>query len=110
MSSHPWALLTRAALALLGGVWLTAGVAAQERDPFVFGPRMGAVEQSGLVFVGILWDATRPLAIIGEATVATGDAVGEWHVVDIRPDGIIIQSGEHRERLIPGDAIPLMFD
>ncbi|MBI2495959.1 MAG: hypothetical protein HYY59_00375 [Candidatus Omnitrophica bacterium] len=81
------------------------------RDPFTFGPRVEAVTKvvkpAGPVLMGILWDATRPLAIVGEETVAAGDTVAGWRVVRILEGHIVIQRGERRETMTPGGSIPL---
>lgn len=80
--------------------------AEELRDPFVFGPRAGTAAQTEPTLVGVLWDAARPLAIIGEETVGIGDAIAEWRVVDIKPDSITLERGDRRETLYPGDPLP----
>ena len=45
------------------------------RDPFMFGPRTEVAAQTGPSLIGVIWDATQPLAIVGEQTVALGDRV-----------------------------------
>ena len=77
------------------------------RDPFVFGPREGGVaEASGTVLIGVLWDATHPLAIVGEQPVGIGDRVADWEVVAIQPNGITVQRGDRREFVTPGNSLP----
>lgn len=81
------------------------------RDPFAFGPRVEAVNRvvkpAGAMLMGILWDATRPLAIVGEETVAVGDTVAGWQVVQILEGHIVIQRGERRATIPPGGSIPV---
>ncbi len=104
----------RGALAVaVSAFWIALGAAGQaavqaveERDPFVFGPRAGSVESVRPVLTGVLWDASHPLAMVGESTVAVGDKVADWRIVEIRPNGIVIQSGELRKVIAPGDSIP----
>ena len=81
--------------------------AEELRDPFVFGPRTGeATAQTGPTLVGVLWDATHPLAIIGDETVKVGDPIAEWRVVEIKADSVTIERGERRVVLHPGDGLP----
>ena len=83
--------------------------AEELRDPFVFGPRECAgmpVQVGRLVLVGVLWDATRPLAIVGNETVDVGDLIAEWRVVEIRQNGIVVQRGEHQAFVTPGSSLP----
>lgn len=109
--------------------------AKELRDPFTFGPGAqppapkpqgpsaapepaapapspaSSVPRSGPTqppppLIGVLWDATQPLAIVGEQTVGVGDVVGEWQVVEIRPDGIVVQRGERRAFVGPGAKLP----
>ena len=88
--------------------WLIAlRVRAEElRDPFMFGPRVGHTESASATLVGVLWDPTHPLAIVGEQTIVVGDRIGGWQVVQIQPDGIVIQRDETRRLITPGNAIP----
>ncbi|PIQ83228.1 MAG: hypothetical protein COV75_08845 [Candidatus Omnitrophica bacterium CG11_big_fil_rev_8_21_14_0_20_63_9] len=86
--------------------WLSFPTQAQElRDPFVFGPR--SESQAGMaMLIGVLWDATKPLAMVGEATVQVGDFVDGWRVVEIRQDGIVLEQGTRQEFIATGTAIP----
>ena len=96
-------------LTILGmTLWLVSlGVRAEEpRDPFMFGPRDGQPQSASTTLVGVLWDPTHPLAIVGEQMIGVGDRIGGWQVVQIQPDGIVIQRDERRELLTPGNAIP----
>lgn len=91
---------------LLGAGGVSSARAEELRDPFVFGPRTDTSGGTGATLIGVLWDPTHPLALVGEQTVAIGDLVTGWQVVEIRADGIVIQRGERREFLAPGHAIP----
>jgi hypothetical protein len=99
-------------LICLIAVWLwvvtqPALVCAEElRDPFTFGPRTDQLESRKTVLGGILWDPKTPLAIVGEQTVGVGDRIGDWLIMEIHPDGLVIQRGDERTTLSPGDAIP----
>ena len=93
---------------LCGILWF-CGVAVYAdglRDPFVFGPRESAPEQPGAVLMGVLWDATHPLAIVGEQTVGVGDRVADWQVVEIHENGIVVQRDDRREIVSIGNRIP----
>ena len=92
--------------ALASAVWGVSAGEAQERDPFTFGPRDEAVAQASPTLIGILWDTTHPLAIVGDQTVGIGDAVAGWQVTQIQPDGITIERGARRELLTPGQPLP----
>ena len=96
---------------LLGAycVVLSASVAVRAetlRDPFVFGPRERAHEQPGAVLMGVLWDATHPLAIVGEQAVGVGDRVADWQVVEIHENGIVVQRDDRREMVTIGNSLP----
>jgi len=82
--------------------------AEELRDPFTFGPRQETAQQmtTGPVLMGVLWDATKPLAILGDETVGVGDVVAEWRVVEIRPNGIVVQRGERQAFVAPGSNLP----
>jgi len=93
-----WSLLAAGGLA-------PEAAAGALRDPFTFGPRTEEIEQA--VVVGVLWDATHPLAIIGEEPVAVGDTVsGGWRIAEIRQDGIVLQRGGVREFVRLGQPLP----
>ena len=87
----------------------TAVWAEELRDPFTFGARKASVKRIGSPAVslnGILWDATHPLAIVGDETVAVGDRVAGWKVVEIREDGMAIERDGRREFVSPGNTLP----
>lgn len=106
--------------AVLGGLWWVAGLIGGDalaqsppppqpydskgkRDPFVplvHEGRFVAVTGSGLAkdlpvsdlhLAGIVWDpAGSSLALINEMEVKIGDRLGDYQVVDIRPDAVIL--------------------
>jgi len=86
---------------------LYGSASAEElRDPFTFGPRTGEQRRASPILVGILWDATYPLAMIGEREVTVGESVGDWQVVEIKPDGMTLQRGDQQEIVHPGEVFP----
>ncbi len=91
---------------LLGTFVVPIGEAEELRDPFMFGPRAETSAQSRAVLLGILWDATHPLAIVGDQMVAIGDHLGEWRVVEIHPDQIVLERAGRRESVIIGQPLP----
>jgi len=42
---------------------------------------------------GIIWDAQKPLALINGMTVKVGDAVGNYVIVSIEQDKVILNDG-----------------
>lgn len=104
--------------AILGGLWwvagLISGTAAEpppepqpydskgKRDPFVAlvreGRFVGAAGTlssgssiSGLQLAGILWDpGGNSLALLNDTEVKVGDRVGEYQVMEIRQDAVVI--------------------
>ena len=102
------ALLVLVSAADIGLHTIDAAAAQKEelRDPFVFGPRETPDHHAELVVIGVLWDAAHPLAMVGEATVGVGDQIGDWRVIKIQHDGILIEQGERRKLITTGMAIP----
>ena len=80
--------------------------AKEWRDPFTFGPRNETVLTGGQILAGVLWDANKPLAMIGQNTVGVGDFIGGWQVVEIHQDGIVVQSGQQRASVSVGGMVP----
>lgn len=76
------------------------------RDPFTFGSRNESVSTGGQVLAGVLWDASKPLAIIGQNMVGVGDFIGSWQVVEILQDGIVVQSPQSRIVVNVGGMVP----
>jgi len=81
-------------------------LAEELRDPFTFGPRGDAGTLAAPLLVGVLWDATHPLAMVGEEAVGAGDVIAGWEVVEIQPDGVVVQRGERRALIRPGERLP----
>ena len=92
-------------LALLVGMvpWT---MAAEPRDPFMFGPRDTDAAGGRGQLNGILWDAAKPLAIIDGEPRDIGAVVEGWTVLSIAPDQVVIERGGRRETLVIGAAIP----
>ena len=79
------------------------------RDPFTFSPQEEpetAVVAPAVVLMGVLWDAARPLAIVGDQEVGVGDQVADWQVVEIQENGMIVQRGDRREAVSIGSRLP----
>ena len=55
-------------------------------------PQPGA-SPSSYVLSGILWDSKSPSAIINGRLVGVGDPVGQWKVVEIHKDRVILSDG-----------------
>ncbi len=99
---------------LLAGATVAWAEEPARRDPFMFGPRPGGepVENiqvpavPGPVLIGVLWDAERPLAILGEEPTAAGQEVAGWLIVEISPNGITVERNGQRRSLEPGERIP----
>lgn len=60
------------------------------RNPFMSSL---AVSQ-GPILDGILWDASKPVAIINGEIVGKGDSVGIYVVVEVRPESVLLNDGE----------------
>ncbi|MBI4323226.1 MAG: hypothetical protein HY596_03010 [Candidatus Omnitrophica bacterium] len=60
------------------------------RDPFLAGRGQAMGE---LALSGILWDASHPLAMINGATLAVGDEVEGFQVLDIQADHVTLTDG-----------------
>ena len=99
----------RLSLCLCGFLWF-CGVAVHAetlRDPFTFAPSEDTVEkQPSVKLMGVLWDATHPLAMVGDQAIGIGDHVGDWEVVEIQATGIVIQRGARRETVATGSPLP----
>ncbi len=89
-----------------GAVFGAALYAEELRDPFVFGSRAPTTTQSRPMLIGILWDATKPLAMLGEQTVAVGDTIEGWQIIAIEQDGIHLQRGDERAFVTTGHPLP----
>ena len=60
------------------------------RDPFLAGTGQATGE---LALSGILWDMSHPLAMINGATLAVGDEVEGFQVLDIQADHVTLTDG-----------------
>ena len=67
------------------------------RDPFT--PGAGSGQTSGLALSGILWDASRPIAIINGTMVQVGQEVEGYRVVEIAQDHVSVSDGVETFRL-----------
>ena len=70
------------------------------RDPFIPLVLNGKMVGGGLLggsrptLNGILWDPRgQSIAMINDTEMKVGDAIGEYHVKEIRRDAVILQSG-----------------
>ena len=45
----------------------------------------------GLAIQGVIWSDERPLAVIDDELFAQGDAIGPYKILQIRPDGVVVQ-------------------
>ena len=92
-----------------GALWWVAllpSSADVKRDPFLFGVSADRAAPWAGELIGILWDATSPLAMVGDQAVSVGSELGPWKVVEIHPDGMVLQLGERREFIRIGDRLP----
>lgn len=65
------------------------------RDPFVPQASISAIVRAvNLTLNGILWDETRPKAIVNEKTLLIGDTLYGYTVVEIKPRSVILRTGE----------------
>ena len=62
-----------------------------KRNPFSSGQADSTM--SDLTLSGIVWNKSRPKAMIGDAIVVKGDTIGNNRVVDIQPDKVILNDG-----------------
>lgn len=73
------------------------------RDPFAPLVRDGHIvsmssgmrgDSSKPVLYGVLWDPSgNSIALINDGEARVGDAVGEYHVIEIRKDAVVLSSG-----------------
>lgn len=62
------------------------------RNPFLaIGREKGDAYLLGLSLAGILWDETRPLAIINDVVVGVGDVIEGYFILNISPDTILLE-------------------
>ncbi len=63
------------------------------RDPFSgqsYAPGDGGV---ALELKGVIWDERNPQALINDSIVQIGDTIGFYKIVNITPQGIVVQDG-----------------
>ena len=68
-----------------------------ERDPFTRGSAAGSL--NGLSLNGILFDATRPMAIINGTMVEVGQELEGYQVVAITSDSVLLNDGTEQVQL-----------
>jgi hypothetical protein len=65
------------------------------RDPFVLQETTSRlVKAVNLTLKGVLWDEAAPKAIVNEKTLTVGDTIYGYTVTDIRPQSVILTTGE----------------
>ena len=64
---------------------------AWKRNPFATG--LTASTMTELTLNGIIWNKTKPKAMIGDAMVVKGDTISGNKVVDIQPNRVILNDG-----------------
>ena len=62
-----------------------------KRSPFADG--RSSVTSTELVLNGIIWNKTKPKAMIGDVMVAKGETVGGNKVIDIQPKKVVLNDG-----------------
>ena len=71
---------------------------AQERDPFVsildLQQQKMKVDLSGVVLKGIIWESSRPVAILNDTLVTVGDDFFGFKVVKIGKDKVTLTMGK----------------
>ncbi len=72
-----------------------------DRDPFSFayiGPKSS---RDGLELTGILWEGTKPTAIVNQTFLGVGDSTDQFSVVKISQDRVVLKdkTGEFELRL-----------
>ena len=72
-----------------------------KRDPFFSSliTSSASMTISDVTLSGILWDATAPLAMLDENPVSIGGKVGQYTVIDIQKDRVILTDGEKNYEL-----------
>lgn len=74
------------------------------RDPFVAGaPTLEAASACGLSLAGIVWDKDKPLAIINETILKTGDRIEPYEIIEIRQKSVILSDGINELTLTLGE-------
>ncbi|MBI2495178.1 MAG: hypothetical protein HYY59_05810 [Candidatus Omnitrophica bacterium] len=64
------------------------------RDGRLVGARGSSIDASQAVLHGILWDpGGHSIAMVDDAEVKVGDMVGDYEVVEIRQDAVVLKGG-----------------
>ena len=68
------------------------------RNPFIPVADGGRARQrrkpTNWCFRGIFWDETNPKAVINDRTLAKGDTLGAYRVVEIKQGSVVLRTGE----------------
>ena len=72
-----------------------------DRDPFSFSDTGPKSSREGLDLSGILWEGEKPTAIINQAFFGVGDSNGQFSVIKILQDRVVLKdsTGEFELRL-----------
>lgn len=72
-----------------------------DRNPFSFAFTGPKSSRDGLKLTGILWDDKKPTAIINQTFLNVGDSTGQFSVLKIQEDRVVLKdaSGEFELRL-----------
>jgi len=78
-----------------------AEVLPLDRDPFTFAYTGPKSSRDGLELTGILWDETKPTAVINQTFLGAGDSTNEFTVVKVLQDRVVLKdaNGEFELRL-----------
>ncbi len=77
-------------------------IARIKRNPFsygVSGNNQEAGRLSNLSLTGIIWNITKPSAVINGQTVAVGDVIENFKVTQIKQDSVVIENANSRLEL-----------
>jgi hypothetical protein len=69
------------------------------RDPFIYTPTYAMGTTEDLKLDGIVWDKKSPKAMIGGVIVGVGERIGEYSIIGITPDSVILTDGENEIKL-----------
>jgi hypothetical protein len=66
------------------------------KNPMVAREAVSGPAVSGFALSGILWDKTKPTAIVNDEIVTRGSRLGDFVVVEIRKDRVVLDDGQNR--------------
>jgi hypothetical protein len=69
------------------------------RDPFTYRPSYTPGSSVGLQLNGIVWDAKNPKAMIDDLIVGVGAKIGNYTVLEINPDSVVVTDGTNTIQL-----------